>query len=76
MRNLHVYADFDWLETPTLIGKLYYDSVRGNEIYGFAYDNEWLINFGDIFLSEDILQIAGKQFTPVGKDGLYRRLMI
>ena len=68
MKKLYVYADFDWLETSTLVGELNYDSVRGNEVYGFTYNNEWLANFGDIFLSEDILQIPGKQYTPIDKD--------
>ena len=53
MRSIFVYGDFDWLETPQLIGELSYDSVRGNETYGFSYDKDWLAKYGDICLSED-----------------------
>lgn len=53
MRSIFVYGDFDWLETPQLIGELSYDSVRGNETYGFSYDKDWLAKYGDIYLSED-----------------------
>ncbi len=31
MKKLFVYADFDWLDTPQLIGELSCDSVRGSE---------------------------------------------
>ena len=54
MKKLFVYADFDWLETPQLIGELSFDSVRGSETYGFSYDKEWLARYGNVFLSEDL----------------------
>ncbi len=47
MKKLFVYADFDWLEVPQLIGELTCDSVRGSETYGFSYDKEWLARYGD-----------------------------
>lgn len=62
MQKLFVYADFDWLDKPLLIGELSCDSVRGNEIYGFSFDNEWLAKYGDIFLSDD-LQIIRERNT-------------
>lgn len=40
MRQLYVYADFDWLDTLQLIGELSCDPVRGGETYGFSYDKE------------------------------------
>ncbi|MBO5445766.1 MAG: hypothetical protein J5995_10560 [Muribaculaceae bacterium] len=54
MTSIFVYADFDWLETPLLIGELSCDSVRGSDTYGFSYDKEWLAKYGDVFLSEDL----------------------
>ncbi len=42
MTSLFVYADFDWLGAPRLIGELSFDSVRGSETYGFSYDKKWL----------------------------------
>lgn len=68
MSQLFVYADFDWLEKPELIGALSYDSVRGSETYGFAYDKQWLAKHGDIFLSEDLLKYSGIQYTRPGRD--------
>ena len=63
MKKLFVYADFDWLETPQWIGELTCDSVRGNETYGFSYDKEWLAKYDDVFLSEDLQNYTGIQYT-------------
>ncbi len=30
-----VFADFDWLKAPRLIGELSYESLRGSDSYGF-----------------------------------------
>ena len=68
MKKLYVYADFDWLDTPQLIGELSCDSVRGNETYGFSYDKEWLARYGDVFLSEDLQNYTGIQYTRPERD--------
>lgn len=68
MKKLFVYADFDWLETPQLIGELSCDSVRGSETYGFSYDKEWLAKYGDVFLSEDLQTYTGIQYTRPERD--------
>ena len=68
MKKLYVYADFDWLDTPQLIGELSCESVRGGETYGFSYDKEWLGMYGYVFLSEDLKTYAGKQYTRPEKN--------
>lgn len=68
MQKLFVYADFDWLETPQLIGELSCDSVRGSEVYGFSYDKEWLAKYGDVFLSEDLQNYIGIQYNRHDRD--------
>lgn len=68
MQKLFVYADFDWLDKPLLIGELSCDSVRGNEIYGFSFDNEWLAKYGDIFLSDDLQNYTGTQYARSERD--------
>lgn len=68
MKKLYVYADFDWLDTPQLIGELSYDSVRGSETYGFSYDKEWVAKYGDVFLSEDLQNYPGIQYSRPERD--------
>lgn len=68
MKRLYVYADFDWLEAPMLVGTLCYESLRGNDSYGFAFDNDWLHKYGGLFISADINNYPGTQYTLPGKD--------
>lgn len=68
MNTLCVYADFNWLAQPALIGTLSFESVRGNETYGFSYDQDWLASHGDVFLSDDIQNFSGLQYTRPEQD--------
>ncbi len=68
MKRLYVYADFDWLEVPMLVGTLFYESLRGNDSYGFAFDNDWLHKYGGLYISADINNYPGTQYTLPGKD--------
>jgi hypothetical protein len=51
MNKLYVYADFDWLPSPELIGELNYESLRGSDSYGFKFNNAWLSNHGFLLTS-------------------------
>lgn len=68
MNRLFVYGDFNWLESPILIGELGYESLRGSDSYSFKYDKEWLAKYGSIFLNADINNYTGQQYTQPGKD--------
>lgn len=37
-----MYADWDVFDSPLLIGKLYFTSLRGKAVYSFEYDSEWI----------------------------------
>ena len=68
MRTLLVFADFDWLETPLLVGELGYESLRGSDCYSFKFDDEWLRKYGGLFLSADINNYPGLQYTQPDRD--------
>ena len=68
MKKLYVFADFDWLKEPRLVGELSYESLRGSDSYGFCYSNEWLKDYGSLFLSDDLNNYPGQQYTALGKD--------
>lgn len=68
MKRLYVFADFDWLKEPRLIGELSYESLRGSDNYGFCYNDEWLKDYGGLFLSDDLNNYPGQQYTAPGKD--------
>ena len=68
MRTLFIYADFDWLDAPVLMGELGYESLRGADSYSFKFDNDWLRHYGSLFLSADINNYPGLQYTQPNKD--------
>jgi len=41
-REILVYADWYMFDSPQLIGRLYFASLRGKAVYSFQYDNEWI----------------------------------
>ena len=68
MKKLYVYADFDWLKEVELIGELGYESLRGADSYSFTFNNEWLRQHSDLFLSDDLNNYQGQQYTQPDKD--------
>ena len=68
MRTLFIYAGFDWLGEPLPVGELGYESLRGSDSYSFKFDKEWLRQYGGLFLSADINNYPGLQYTQPGKD--------
>ena len=68
MKKLYVYADFDWLKEIELIGELGYESLRGSDSYCFTFSDDWLKKHGDLFLSDDLNNYPGQQYTQPGKD--------
>lgn len=68
MKKLLVYADFDWLTDIELIGELSYESLRGSDSYGFSFNDEWLKRYGNLFISADLNNYKGQQYTQPEKD--------
>ena len=68
MKKLYVYADFDWLKEIELIGELGYESLRGSDSYCFTFSDDWLKKHSDLFLSDDLNNYPGQQYTQLGKD--------
>ena len=61
-----VFADFNWLEKPELVGELCYEKLRGSDSYAFKFDENWLKVHAGINLSEDINNYPGMQYTKPG----------
>lgn len=68
MKTLYVYACFDWLPAPQLMGELGHESLRGTDSYSFRFDEEWLRNHGSLFISADLRNYPGMQYTLPGRD--------
>ncbi|MBI9054762.1 MAG: HipA domain-containing protein [Bacteroidales bacterium] len=55
-RKIYVYADWQGVASPILIGYLYSERLRGKEIFSFEYNGEWL-NSENAFLLDPELQL-------------------
>ena len=66
-RTIFVYADWQELETPILIGELYSERLRGKEVFSFAYDIEWLQSDYAYQLDPDLGLYEGIQYLKDGK---------
>lgn len=63
-----LYADFDMHETPLLVGELGHESLRGSDSYSFKYDNEWLSQYGGLFLCADVNNYPDQQYAQPNRD--------
>ena len=68
MKTLLIYADFEWMERPLLVGELGYESLRGSDSYSFKFDDDWLRHHGNLFMSADLNNYPGPQYTQPGRD--------
>ncbi|MGP1475417.1 MAG: HipA N-terminal domain-containing protein [Treponema sp.] len=65
-KNIFVYADWESISKPTLIGILNADLLRGKEIFSFEYDSQWL-KTQQFFLDPDLMLYKGRQYTQHDK---------
>ena len=65
MKKLWVYADFHFLPSIEKLGTLNYDRVRGNEVFSFRYDTNWLNQYESIRLGGDLGTFPGLQMQSV-----------
>ncbi len=66
-KNIYVYADWIGLNGPMSIGTLRVESLRGNEVFSFEYDNDWLHSDQLFVLDPDLSYYSGPQYLPDDK---------
>ena len=62
-KEIEVYADWIGLEGPKYMGRLTAQSVRGKEVFSFAYDATWLARAGALVLDPDLQLYTGSQYS-------------
>lgn len=60
--DILVYADWAWLDQPTLVGKLSGHKGRGTMAFSFEYDKLWLKAHPNLLLDPQMANYTGKQF--------------
>jgi len=65
--DLLVYAHWQGMETPKLIGVLSAQQAKGRKAFSFEYSKEWIRSKEQILLDPDIGWYSGQQY-PAGKE--------
>ena len=66
-REILVYAHWQGMENPALMGILHATLTRGSEIFSFEYTKEWLNSGLSQHLDPDLQLYSGQQYTKEGK---------
>jgi serine/threonine-protein kinase HipA len=61
-RNIEVWADWQELGTPKLMGRLRASLTRGKEVFAFTYEDEWLAKGAARQLDPELRLFAGPQY--------------
>lgn len=72
MERLLVFADFDWLDKPELVGELCYEKLRGSESYAFRFDDNWLKFHAGIMRELYDKERSGRKHHSPGSGGCGR----
>lgn len=62
-REIIVYADWETLDKPNIMGYLTVTIVRGKEIFSFEYNHEWLNSDNSFLLDPDLGLYSGSQYA-------------
>jgi serine/threonine-protein kinase HipA len=64
---VYIFADWDGLSDARLIGILRIEQVRGQEIFSFEYEKNWLTTNHSFILDPDLQSFSGPQYLQVDK---------
>jgi len=64
---IYVYADWKQTGGPVRMGILYFEIVRGEEIFSFEYDARWLQSPHSTLLDPDLQLYEHVQYLPAGE---------
>ena len=66
-RDVFVFAYWEPMEEPVLMGILHSELLRGKEVFSFAYENAWLQSEYAQVLDPDLGLYEGLHYLNVGK---------
>lgn len=71
-KKIFVYDSFS-SEVPILIGTLFVNNIRGNEVFSFEYDLDYLNNKEHVVsIDPEIEYIGGRQYSANGLFGVFK----
>ena len=70
-KDILVYADWADIETPTLMGVLHSELLRGKEVFSFEYERTWLETHQNSMFDPDLQFYRGRQYTNKDLFGVF-----
>ncbi len=67
-RHIEVYAHWEGMPIPKLMGVLHAALSRGKEIFSFTYNKEWLVSNQALALDPSLQLFHGPQYVPQGQE--------
>lgn len=64
---VNVFADLDWLREPGRMGFLRRQAGRGNEVFSFEYDRDWLKTADAFSFDPDLALVQGPQYPVANR---------
>ena len=65
---IYVYAHWQGMELPILIGRLATQQSHKDEVFSFSYDTHWLSSHASLYsLDPDLQLFEGRQYPPFSK---------
>ena len=61
-RSIYVYAHWKGMENPVLVGVLFSERLRGNEVYSFEYEEDWLKNGPSQLIDPNLQLYSGPHY--------------
>jgi len=66
-KTIFVYADWEGINGPVLLGSLIVQFIRGKEVFSFEYDRTWLSSGFAQMMDPDLQLFPGRQFSKSDK---------
>ena len=66
-RDIYVYMDWQYLDSPIFMGVLSSEVLRGKEVFSYNNDSEWIERCEFRALDPDLGDFVGKQYLPMDK---------
>ena len=66
-KQLYIYLDETYTDSPVLLGVLTAEAVRGHEVFSMSLSDEWLHNSRCQVLDPDLQMYSGHQYLPEQK---------
>ena len=67
-KEILVFADWQGLNGPLLMGRLFASRLRGKEVFQFEYEPEWLKKESVLHIDPELAYYTGRQFPSSGRN--------